>query len=76
MADQIETLQNDTDIGAHIRSVPDFTISSQGALWGEFFKRRAPFEIFNFYLLLHYVADQIETSQNDTRHWCAQLLSP
>ena len=36
----------------------------------------APFEIFNFYLLLHYVADYVETLQSDTRHWCKQSLSP
>ena len=35
------------DIGAQSRLVPDFVISSE---W-------ASFEIFNFYLLLYYVAD-------------------
>ena len=29
-----------------------------------------------FYLLRYYVADLVESLQNDTEHWCAQSLSP
>ena len=48
------------DIGAQSRSVPDFAVSSQRALWGR------AFEIFNFYLFF-YVAEWVEILQNDTR---------
>ena len=36
----------------------------------------APLEDSNFYLLPYYVAEWVQTLQSDTRHWCAQSLSP